>query len=98
MFRGFSSERPAVSGTRINVVYDGSGPPLLLLHAGPQTHAMWHRVAPRLAERFTIVAPICAATETATRRPRMPATSRTSKRATADDQVAAMTMAVAFVR
>ena len=33
----------------------GSGPPLLLLHGHPQTHAMWHRVAPVLAERFTVV-------------------------------------------
>ena len=34
----------------------GSGPPLLLLHGYPQTRAMWHRVAPGLAERFTVVA------------------------------------------
>lgn len=35
----------------------GSGPPLLLLHGYPQTHAMWHRIAPALAEHFTVVAP-----------------------------------------
>ena len=34
----------------------GSGPPLLLLHGFPETHAMWHAVAPVLAERFTVVA------------------------------------------
>ena len=34
----------------------GSGPPLLLLHGYPQTHLMWHAAAPRLAERFTVVA------------------------------------------
>lgn len=34
----------------------GSGPPLLLLHGYPQTHAMWHRIGPALAERFTVVA------------------------------------------
>jgi haloacetate dehalogenase len=33
----------------------GSGPPLLLLHGYPQTHAMWDGVAPRLAERYTVV-------------------------------------------
>jgi haloacetate dehalogenase len=33
----------------------GSGPPLLLLHGHPQTHAMWHRVAPTLAQHFTVV-------------------------------------------
>jgi haloacetate dehalogenase len=35
----------------------GSGPPLLLLHGNPQTHAMWHAVAPALAERFSVVCP-----------------------------------------
>ena len=30
---------------------------MLLLHGYPQTHAMWHRIAPRLAERFTVVCP-----------------------------------------
>jgi haloacetate dehalogenase len=34
----------------------GDGPPVLLLHGFPQTHAMWHRIAPALAERFTVVA------------------------------------------
>ena len=35
----------------------GSGPPLLLLHGHPQTHVMWHAVAPRLADEFTVVCP-----------------------------------------
>ncbi|MEJ8571063.1 alpha/beta hydrolase [Microbaculum marinum] len=35
----------------------GEGPPLLLIHGYPQTHVMWHRVAPALAERFTLVIP-----------------------------------------
>jgi haloacetate dehalogenase len=34
----------------------GHGPPLLLLHGHPQTHAMWHAVAPQLAEEFTVIA------------------------------------------
>ena len=33
----------------------GQGAPLLLLHGHPQTHALWHRVAPALAQRFTLV-------------------------------------------
>lgn len=33
----------------------GQGAPLLLLHGHPQTHAMWHAVAPELAKRFTVV-------------------------------------------
>jgi haloacetate dehalogenase len=40
----------------INAIVGGSGPPLLLLHGHPQTHAIWHRVAPRLAKHFTVVA------------------------------------------
>ncbi|MDY0963883.1 alpha/beta hydrolase [Massilia sp. CFBP9026] len=40
----------------INAIAGGEGPPLLLLHGHPQTHAIWHKVAPRLAERFTVVA------------------------------------------
>ena len=35
----------------------GTGPALLLLHGHPQTHAMWHAVAPRLAARFTVICP-----------------------------------------
>lgn len=35
----------------------GSGPPVLLVHGYPQSHVMWHRIAPALAERFTVVCP-----------------------------------------
>jgi haloacetate dehalogenase len=56
MFEGFSRRRIEGEGAEINLVTGGSGPPLLLLHGYPQTHAMWHRVAPALAERFTVVA------------------------------------------
>jgi len=57
MFEGFARDTIDTSGTSINVVHGGEGPPLLLLHGYPQTHVMWHRVAPKLAERFTVVAP-----------------------------------------
>lgn len=45
------------NGQRICYRRLGSGPPLLLLHGFPQTHAMWHAVAPQLAEQFTVVTP-----------------------------------------
>ena len=41
----------------IHLAIGGSGPPLLLLHGHPHTHVTWHKIAPRLAERFTVVAP-----------------------------------------
>jgi haloacetate dehalogenase len=41
---------------RIHTIVGGYGPPLLLLHGHPQTHAIWHKVAPVLSERFTVVA------------------------------------------
>jgi haloacetate dehalogenase len=40
----------------IHAVVGGNGPPLLLLHGHPQTHAIWHKVAPALCERYTVVA------------------------------------------
>ncbi len=42
-------------GVQIHARVFGDGPPLLLLHGHPQTHAIWHRVAPTLAEHFTLV-------------------------------------------
>ncbi|HJQ29206.1 MAG TPA: alpha/beta hydrolase [Rubrobacter sp.] len=56
MFEGFERERVQTTGAEIELVRGGQGPPVLLLHGYPQTHAMWHPVAPRLAEHFTVVA------------------------------------------
>jgi haloacetate dehalogenase len=56
MFEGFTSERVPTDDGEIAVVRGGMGPPVLLLHGFPQTHVAWHRVAPRLAKRFTIMA------------------------------------------
>lgn len=55
VFDGFNQQRITTSDTEINVRLGGAGPPLLLLHGYPQTHVMWHKVAPALAERFTVV-------------------------------------------
>ena len=56
LFEAFRMLDVATSGTTIRLRTGGSGPPLLLLHGYPQTHALWHKVAPRLARRFTVVA------------------------------------------
>jgi haloacetate dehalogenase len=54
-FPGFETHRIQTAGATIHTRRGGSGPPLLLLHGYPETHVMWHKVAPRLAERFTVV-------------------------------------------
>jgi haloacetate dehalogenase len=56
MFPGFTQHRIGTAGAEINLRRGGSGPPVLLLHGYPQTHVCWHRVAPLLARRFTVVA------------------------------------------
>jgi haloacetate dehalogenase len=55
MFEGFSQLEIPANGTTIHALRAGSGPPVLLLHGYPQTHVAWHRVAPALAERFTVI-------------------------------------------
>lgn len=57
MLDGFREERIDTSGATIAVSIGGKGPPLLLLHGFPQTRVMWHRIAPALAERYTVVCP-----------------------------------------
>lgn len=57
LFTGFRAESIDLDGVAIACWYGGDGPPLLLLHGYPQSHVMWHQVAPRLAERFTVVCP-----------------------------------------
>ncbi len=54
MFEGFERRQIETSDTTINLVMGGDGPPLLLLHGYPQTHVMWHKIAPGLARRFTV--------------------------------------------
>ena len=57
MFDGFQVSRIDCGGVAINVRHGGSGPPILLLHGYPQTHVEWHKVAPLLAENYTVVCP-----------------------------------------
>jgi haloacetate dehalogenase len=57
MFPGFARQRLPTRDTDIHLRLGGAGPPLLLIHGYPQTHVAWHKVAPHLAESFTVVVP-----------------------------------------
>jgi haloacetate dehalogenase len=54
---GFKREQVRTSGATINVVKDGDGPPLLLIHGAPQSHVSWHLVAPQFAKDHTVIIP-----------------------------------------
>jgi haloacetate dehalogenase len=58
-FDGFTAGFHAVDGLRLHARIGGraDAPPLLMLHGFPQTHAMWHRVAQRLAPHYRLVLP-----------------------------------------
>ena len=90
MFEGFERRRVDAPGASINLVVGGSGPPLLLLHGYPQTHAMWHRVAPALAERHTVVAADLRGYGDSDKPAGGPEHANYSKRAMAADQVTVM--------
>lgn len=90
MFEGFELQTIDTGETTIRVRRGGSGPPLLLLHGNPQTHVMWHRVAPRLAEQFTVVAADLRGYGESGKPPTTPDHEPYSKRAMARDQVAVM--------
>ncbi len=90
MFEGFEQRRVSSSETEINLRIGGSGPPLLLLHGYPQTHVMWHKVAPGLAERFTVVAADLRGYGDSGKPPAGEGHAGYSKRAMARDQVEVM--------
>jgi haloacetate dehalogenase len=54
-FAGFKREQIKTTGATINVVYGGKGSPVLLMHGIPETHLLWRKVAPVLAQNFTLV-------------------------------------------
>jgi haloacetate dehalogenase len=90
LFPGFAVHELEARGARVHARVGGNGPPVLLLHGYPQTHAMWHRVAGPLAERFTVVAADLRGYGDSGKPPSAPDHAPYSKRAMAQDLVDAM--------
>ncbi len=90
MLETFKHARIATEGAEINVRTAGEGPPLLLLHGYPQTHAMWHKIAPRLAEDFSVVLTDLRGYGDSAKPPGGPEHATYAKRAMAQDQVEVM--------
>ena len=90
LFPGFESRRIRTSGATINVMMGGNGSPVLLLHGYPQTHAMWHKVAPALARDYTVVCADLRGYGDSSKPKGIPGHANYSKRAMALDMVEAM--------
>lgn len=87
---GFEYRRIATRGAIINVAIRGQGPPLLLLHGYPETHRMWHQVAPALAQDYTVVCADLRGYGDSSKPEGAPDHSNYSKRAMALDMVEVM--------
>lgn len=87
---GFNNLQIKTSGAEINLVHGGSGCPLLLLHGYPQTHVIWHQVAPRLAQHFHVICPDLRGYGDSSKPESTPDHYLYSKRAMAQDMVEVM--------
>jgi haloacetate dehalogenase len=87
MFDQFKDVSATVDGVKIKAITGGAGPALLLLHGHPQTHAIWHKVAPTLAEHFTLVITDLRGYGDSDKPEGLPDHSNYSKRRLAQDQV-----------
>src|SRR5215218_5297241 len=90
MFEGFTVERVDVGEAELRVRHGGTGPPLVLLHGHPRTHTTWHKVAPLLAPRFTVVCPDLRGYGASSKPATTPDHAPYSKRAMGRDVVALM--------
>ncbi|GGE40288.1 fluoroacetate dehalogenase [Agaricicola taiwanensis] len=87
---GFRWHDVTVDGIRIRTAIAGEGRPLLMLHGHPQTHLTWHKVAPRLAQGFSVVLTDLRGYGDSVKLQGGPGHLNYSKRAMAEDQVKVM--------
>jgi haloacetate dehalogenase len=87
---GFENKRISTRGTEINLKVAGKGPALLLLHGYPQTHVIWHKIAPELAKTHTVIVPDLRGYGDSGKPPSDSTHAAYSKRAMAADQVEVM--------
>jgi haloacetate dehalogenase len=90
LLAGFTRRRVQVGEVALQAAVAGDGPPVVLLHGWPQTHVAWHAVAPRLAERFTVVCPDLRGYGDSDKPPGDPGHQRYAKRTMAADVRALM--------
>ena len=86
----FTTRRVRANGVTIHLASAGSGPALLMLHGYPQSHVMWHRIAPRLIDRYTVVCPDLRGYGDSSKPKGLPDHSNYSKRVMAQDMVEVM--------
>ena len=90
MFDGFESTFVETSQARIKTVHGRAGPPVLLLHGFPETHVMWHKVAPILVAEHTVVCTDLRGHGDSSKPPDGESHRNYSKRAMARDQIEVM--------
>ena len=91
LFPKFTKKKIRTSNATINLVTGGKGPAVLLLHGYPETHAMWHKVAPALARDYTVVCADLRGYGGSSKPRGLPDHSNYSKRAMAKDMAEVMT-------
>jgi haloacetate dehalogenase len=89
-FPGFRREQIKTSGATINLLHGGKGSPVLFLHGIPETHVLWRKVAPVLAQDFTVVVADLRGYGDSSKPPGGADHFGYSKRAMAQDQVEVM--------
>jgi haloacetate dehalogenase len=91
LFPNFISRKVRTGGATINLRMGGQGEPVLLLHGYPETHVMWHKVAPDLARHYTVVCADLRGYGDSSKPWGIPGHANYSKRAMAQDMAEVMT-------